>query len=114
MKRHVIPTLIVLLLAIAASAAAAGADGPSGVVNVNTAGAEQLRLLPRIGPALAQRILDFREANGPFASVDELVAVRGIGERSLELLTPYVTVKGDTTLTEKVPTRRRGTDADAD
>lgn len=114
MRRSVLPSLILVLLAVVASAAAAGADGPAGVVNINTAGADQLQLLPRIGPALAQRILDFRDANGPFASVDELVAVRGIGDRSMELLAPYVAVSGDSTLSEKVRTRRPQGDAATD
>ena len=112
MKRHLIPIMILAVVTIASAAAAADAAAPAGVVNVNTASASQLELLPRIGPALAQRILDFREANGPFRSVDELVAVRGIGDRSLELLASHVTVKGETTLSEKIRTpRRRASDA---
>lgn len=58
--------------------------------------------LPRVGPALAGRILEFREANGPFEDVNELVAVKGIGETSLEKLRPFVAVNGQTTLAEKV------------
>jgi len=77
-------------------------ETPSGVVNINTAAADQLQLLPRIGPALADRIIEFRESNGPFGSVDELVAVKGIGESSLTRLQPYVTTKGATTLDSKV------------
>lgn len=94
-----------LILAAALAAASVGAEtaaAGSGSVNVNTASLEELQLLPRVGPALAQRIVEFREANGPFRSVDELVAVRGIGERSLESLRPYVAVQGETTLSEKV------------
>ncbi len=52
-------------------------DAPSqGTVNLNTATAEQLQLLPRVGPALASQIINFRESNGPFRSVDELLAVK--------------------------------------
>jgi competence protein ComEA len=68
---------------------------------------DQLQLLPRVGPAVAQRIVAFREANGPFKAADELTAVKGIGERSLELLKPYLTVTGETTLTAKVKTNRK-------
>ena len=93
--------LIVIALAIAATAGAAD-DTTDGVVNINTAGVEQLQLLPRIGPALAQRIVDFRKANGPFGSTDELVAVKGIGETSLARLSPFVTTEGETTLNAKV------------
>jgi competence protein ComEA len=103
---HRVAVVIAVLIVVAASAAVAGDTGPTGVVNVNTAGAEQLQLLPRIGPALAERIIEFRDANGPFASVGELVAVKGIGERSLERLEPYVTTDGATTLTAKVSVPR--------
>jgi competence protein ComEA len=67
--------------------------GPSGsLVNVNTADAATLDSLPGIGEVLAQRIIDHREAHGPFASVDELISVSGIGEVTLEELRPLVTV----------------------
>ncbi len=107
MMRRVLPILVLVLAAASLSAAADTAANPAGVVNLNTASADQLQLLPRVGPALAARIIKFREANGPFASIDELVAVRGIGERSLALMRPYLAVKGDTTLAEKVSSRRR-------
>ncbi len=99
-------TFALVAIALAAGLAAA-AEPTTGVVNVNTATIDQLTLLPRIGPALAQRIVDFRTANGQFSSPDELVAVKGIGERMLEGLKPYLTVKGDTTLKDKVRLPRR-------
>lgn len=95
-------TVLFFALIFAFSSLALAADDATGVVNINTAGAEQLQLLPRIGPALAERIIEFREANGPFGSIDELVAVKGIGESSLARLEPYVTTKGESTLTAKV------------
>jgi len=61
-------------------------------VNINTATAEELQSLPRIGPAMAQRIIAWREAHGGFRSVDELDAVPGIGPSMLENLRPLVTV----------------------
>ena len=99
--KKLIPIIVLALMAVATGAVAADA-GSIGVINVNTASADELQFLPRIGPALAGRILDFREANGPFEAVDELVAVKGIGETSLEKLRPFVTVSGKTTLAEKV------------
>jgi len=95
-------TVLCLALIVVLSSLAMAADEAPGVVNINTAGAEQLQLLPRIGPALADRIIEFREAHGPFGSVDELVAVKGIGESSLARLEPYLTTKGESTLTTKV------------
>ena len=53
------------------------------VVNINTATAEELQQLPRVGPATAAKIIDYRTANGPFTSVDQLLDVPGIGERTL-------------------------------
>lgn len=55
--------------------------GESTKVNLNTATADQLKTLPGIGPALAARILEFREKNGPFKKPEDLMNVRGIGEK---------------------------------
>ena len=107
MIRRALPTVVFLASLLAAALPGWAAEPPTGVVNLNTATAEQLQLLPRVGPSLAGRIVEFREANGAFASVDELVAVRGIGEKALATLKPYLTVKGPTTLTEKVRLPRR-------
>ena len=60
-------------------AVAGGASAPSGPVHLNTATLEQLDELPGIGPVTAQKILDYRQAHGPFGAVDELDAVPGIG-----------------------------------
>ena len=59
-------------------------------VNINTASAEELETLPGIGPVLAQRIVDYRSANGNFASVEQLVDVHGIAEKILEKIKPCV------------------------
>ena len=72
------------------------------MVNINTASSEELELLPRVGPALAGRIIEFREANGPFQTVDEILAVKGIGESSFEKLEPFIVTSGATTLADKV------------
>ena len=72
------------------------------VVNINTADAAQLALLPRVGPSVAQRIVDFRKENGPFKSAEDLMLVQGIGEKTFQLLKPYLAVSGETTLKEKV------------
>ena len=101
--------LVVSLLApLAASAAAA-----AGTVNVNTATAEQLQMLPRIGPSVAQRILDYRKENGKFGSLEDLMLVRGIGESTFAQLKPYVSLTGETTLQTKVKSSRGAANAKA-
>jgi competence protein ComEA len=60
------------------------------IININTAAAAELELLPGIGPALAGRIIDYRTANGPFRTVEDLTKVRGIGPKTLEKLRPRI------------------------
>lgn len=75
--------------------------GKAPAVNVNTAKAEQLMLLPRIGKVMAQRIIDQRKAE-KFKRVEDLEKVKGIGPKSIQNLRPFVRVTGRTTLTKKV------------
>ena len=90
---------VTLILALTAGIApVAAADG---VVNINTADAGELTYLPRIGPALAERIIEYREENGDFEKPEDLMLVRGIGEKTFALMEPYVATSGKTTLTEK-------------
>jgi competence protein ComEA len=70
---------------------AAGAPGRDGRVNLNTASQAELETLPRVGPATARKIIEYREAS-PFQSVDDLLNIHGIGEKTLEGLRPHVTV----------------------
>ena len=77
------------------SAAGAGAgrdSGGSGQININTADAAALEALPGVGPALAKRIVDYRAEHGPFATVDALTDVPGIGQAKLEALRGAATV----------------------
>ena len=73
---------------------AGGATGVTadGRVNLNTADIAALETLPRIGPALAQRIVEWREANGGFRAVEDLLAVSGIGDKMFETLRDLVVV----------------------
>lgn len=73
-------------------AGGSGGAGGDGKVDLNRATAAELDTLPRIGPALAARIIEWREANGRFTSVEDLLAVPGIGDKMLEALRPLVRV----------------------
>ncbi len=89
-----------VLLAIALSAGAAAAQSSSAakqtpgaeMVNLNTATVAQLETLPGIGPATAQRILEYRQKSGGFKKVEELMNVRGIGEASFLKIKPLVSI----------------------
>lgn len=74
----------------AATGGAGSTRTPAGPVHLNTATVEELDALPGVGPVTAQKIVDFRQANGAFASVDELDAVPGIGPARLEELRKLV------------------------
>lgn len=73
-------------------AAGAGTAGPGALVNLNTATQDQLEALPEVGPVTAQAILAYRAQNGGFTSVDQLLDVQGIGDKTMAQLEPYVTV----------------------
>ena len=65
------------------------------LVDLNTAGVQELTTLPGIGESLAKRIVDYRTEHGPFESPEALMEVSGIGEKKLEELRDYVTVAGE-------------------
>ncbi|RMF61874.1 MAG: helix-hairpin-helix domain-containing protein [Calditrichaeota bacterium] len=62
-------------------------------VNVNRAEEQELERLPRVGPVLARRILDYRKRNGGFRKLEDLKRVKGIGEATFERIKPYVSLK---------------------
>ncbi len=89
---------LVALAAISLALPALAAESaPQGKVNVNTATLQELQLLPGIGASRAQAMIETRKQRGGFERVEDLLEVKGIGERSLERLRPHVTLKGKTT-----------------
>jgi competence protein ComEA len=63
---------------------------PAGKVNINSASVDQLEALPGVGPRLAARIVEYRQKAGSFRSVQELMNVKGIGEKNLAKLQPFL------------------------
>lgn len=104
-----VATVLVAVLALAAVPTFAADSGaaPTQVININSASAAELARLPRVGPSVAARILEYREKNGGFKKAEDLMLVRGIGEKTFELIQPYVALSGTTTLTDKVASPRK-------
>jgi competence protein ComEA len=72
--------------------APAANSGSASLVNINTATAEQLNGLPGVGAKLAARIIDYRQKNGGFKKVEDLMQIQGIGEKNFLKLKPLITV----------------------
>jgi comEA protein len=86
--------LVFLAAAAAPPAAAATPQPPPSAekVNINSASADQLVALPGIGPSYAQRIVEYREKNGPFKRLEDILNVRGIGEKTFEKIRDHITI----------------------
>lgn len=76
-----------------ATAPAGTTSNSGGLVNINTAGLEELDTLPGIGPSTAQNIIDYRESNGPFDTLEEIMDVPGIGEAKFSQIKDLITIR---------------------
>jgi competence protein ComEA len=97
-QNRLVATTLAVLFALglsAGSALAAAKPAPAGKVNLNTASAEQLTAIPGIGDKLAARIVEYRQKNGSFKNVQELMNVKGVGEKSFGKLEPFLSIGGD-------------------
>ena len=77
---------------VPAAGGAPGAPTAGGKVNINTADETALETLPRVGPAMAKRIIDWRTKNGRFTAVEDLMSVTGVGEKTFDQLKEFVTL----------------------
>jgi competence protein ComEA len=84
--------LALAVLVVAAPVSADAAKAPAGKVNINTASAEQLASVPGVGPKLAARIVEHRQKSGAFKAVEDILAVKGIGEKSFAKMQPHFTL----------------------
>jgi competence protein ComEA len=98
MSRALLATMVALFLVGATDVGSAQKSGAKAaaavpaVVNLNTATATQIATLPGIGEKAAERIIEYREKNGGFKKIEELMNVKGIGEKSFLKLKPLITV----------------------
>ena len=81
-----------LILFFSSAASFAKKKPPLKPVNINTANSEELQQVPGIGPATAQKILQMRKSYGAFKSVDDLLAIRGLGQKRLDKMRKYLSV----------------------
>lgn len=102
-----VPILVALAWLGTTAAPAADTTDGSAVkkVNINQASATELALLPRVGIKQAERIVEYRKAHGQFGRIEELMEVKGVGEKLFSQLKPYVMLSGPTTLASKVSSR---------
>ncbi len=75
----------------------AGSKGGEQKININTASLSELQKLPRVGPQVAQRIIDYRKEHGNFRKIEEIMKVRGIGEKTYNQLKDLITVGAEST-----------------
>ena len=111
--RPIVRALVVPVLGLSLSglashpAVAEGGEAPAShkVVNINQATSAEFARLPRVGAKLADRIVAHRKEHGPFRRIEDLMEVKGVGEKFFSTLKPYLTVSGQTTLAEKVSSK---------
>lgn len=98
---------LVALLALRGFAAADTTTDASGgkKININQASAKDFSNLPRVGIKVGERIVEYRKDHGAFARVEDLMEVKGIGEKLFTTLKPYLSLSGPTTLSEKVSSK---------
>jgi len=100
-----LPVLAVCLVFLfSAGPLAAKKKPPAQPVNLNTATSEQLQQVPGVGPATADKIVKMRKSYGPFKSVDDLLAIRGLGPKRLEKMRKYLTTGKSATPKPASPT----------
>ena len=97
---------VLVVAFMTASLAAAAADSSNkSVVNINTATVAELANLPGVGPSKAEAIVKYRK-DRPFKKVEHIMRVKGIGRKSYNAMSPYLTLEGPTTVSKKIKVQK--------
>jgi len=105
MRWRLLAFAVPLALCLLVSPSLAKKKPPASPINLNTATSEQLQEVPGIGPTTADKILQMRKSYGAFKSVDDLLAVRGIGPKRLDKMRKYLVVGKSPTVKSAVPAK---------
>jgi competence protein ComEA len=92
-KGFVFPLVLAFALVSIMAAPSFSEDTPAKKININSASVQELQKLPQIGAVVAQRIVDYRGKNGKFTKIEEIMKVKGIGEKTFLKLKPLITVE---------------------
>jgi comEA protein len=91
MKGFVFPLILVFALLSVLAVLSHAQDTPTKKIDINSATVQELQKLPQIGEAVAQRIVDYRKKHGKFAKIEEIMKVKGIGEKTFLKIKPLIT-----------------------
>jgi competence protein ComEA len=92
-KGFVFPLVLAFALMSVLAAPSHSEDAPAKKIDINSASVQELQKLPQIGAAVAQRIVDYRGKHGKFSKIEEIMKVKGIGEKTFLKIKPLITVE---------------------
>lgn len=107
MKGFVFPVVFAFALLFVWAAPSYSDDASAKKIDINSASIKELQTLPQIGAAVAQRIVDYREKHGKFSKIEEIMKVKGIGEKTFLKIKPLITV-GQESKAKKEKQENRG------
>ena len=101
MKGLVVPVVLAFALMSVLVVPSLAENTPAKKIDINSASVQELQKLPQIGAAVAQRIVDYRAKHGKFAKIEEIMKVKGIGEKTFLKLKPLITVEKESKAKKK-------------
>lgn len=100
-KGLVIPVVLAFAVMLVTAVPCLAEDTPAKKIDINSASVQELQELPQIGPAVAQRIVDYRKKHGNFAKIEEIMKVKGIGEKTFLKIKPLIKVEQESKTKKK-------------